>query len=104
MMDLDPTAVGNQALTDAKNATLLTFNGNEFILQNDMGNTYLVYTFTNSNGLVDTQRVELPTGYIPLGVKEHGGVIYFVLGQKSNDSTTTKKIQIGSFPSPEFRS
>ncbi len=104
MMDLDPTAVGNQALTDAKNATLLTFNGNEFILQNDMGNTYLVYTFTNSNGLVDTQRVELPTGYIPLGVKEHGGVIYFVLGQKSDDSTTTKKIQIGSFPSPEFRS
>lgn len=104
MMDLDPTAVGNQALTDAKNATLLTFNGNEFILQNDMGNTYLVYTFTNSNGLVDTQRVELPTGYIPLGVKEHGGVIYFVLGQKSDDSTVTKKIQIGSFPSPEFRS
>ncbi|GMO69511.1 MAG: hypothetical protein Nk1A_8660 [Endomicrobiia bacterium] len=63
MMDLNPLTTPNNVLTNALNATLITFNGNEFVLQNDMG-----------NGRVET--AFLPTGYVPVGVKEKEGIIY----------------------------
>ena len=37
--DLHPLTTPPSVLTDALNATLVTYNGNEMILQNDMGNT-----------------------------------------------------------------
>jgi len=40
-------------------------NGNEISLQNDMGNRRIKEAF-------------LPPGYIPLGTKEYGGIIYIV--------------------------
>lgn len=98
-MDSDPSATNNTVLTDAKNATMLTFNGNEPVLQNDMGNTTLTYTFTNDKGVKSVENVALPEGYVPMGMKEHGGVLYLVLYKKDGG-----RLQIGSFPAPEFRS
>lgn len=98
-MDSDPSATNNTVLTDAKNATMLTFNGNEPVLQNDMGNTTLTYTFTNDKGVKSVENVALPEGYVPMGMKEHGGVLYMVLYKKDGG-----RLQIGSFPAPEFRS
>lgn len=81
--DLNPITTPNNVLTNALNATLITMNGNEFVLQNDLG-----------NGRVETAK--LPTGFVPLGVKEHGGIIYV-----ASYNPLTKKGQLGSFPSPE---
>ena len=81
--DLNPLATPNSVLTDALNATLITFNGNEFLLQNEMG-----------NGVVE--RAKLSPGFLPLGMKEHGGIIYI-----ASYNPETQECEIGSFPSPE---
>lgn len=80
--DLNPLTTPNTVLTDALNATLLTFNGNELVLQNDLGNTKIT-------------GAKLPEGYVPLGIKEFGGILYIV-------SSNGENIEIGSFPSPEM--
>ena len=83
VMDFSPENTKNELLTHALNATLLTFNGNELSLQNDMG-----------NGRVET--AYLPQGYVPVGTCEYGGIIYIVSYNPLED-----KSQIGCFPSPE---
>lgn len=83
IMDFAPDNTQATCLTSALNATLLTFNGNEMSLQNDMG-----------NGRVETAR--LPDGYIPVGTCEFGDIIYIV-----SYNPLTNKSQIGCFPSPE---
>ncbi len=82
-MDFNPLATPNGVITNALNATLVTMNGNENALQNDMG-----------NGRVET--AYLPEGYIPVGTTELGGIVYIV-----SYNPFTKKSQIGCFPSPE---
>ena len=81
--DLHPLLQPNDTLTDCVNGTLITYNGNENMLQNDMGN-------------YDLKNAKLPPGYIPMGMKEHQGVLYIVLM-----NPITKKVQIGSYPSPQ---
>ena len=81
--DLHPLTTPNNVLTDALNATLVTYNGNENILQNDMGN-------------VKVSHALLKSGYVPVGMKEHGGIIYVAAYNPK-----TKKGQVGSFPSPQ---
>lgn len=81
--DLHPLTTPNNVLTDALNATLITYNGNENILQNDIGN-------------VKIKDALLQSGYVPVGMKEHGGIIYVAAYNPE-----TKKGQIGSFPSPQ---
>lgn len=83
IMDFAPDNVQANVLTNALNATLLTYNGNEMSLQNDMG-----------NGRVET--AFLPEGYVPMGVCEFGGIIYIVSYNPQDNLC-----QIGSFPSPE---
>lgn len=83
VMDFNPTLTKEGFLTNALNATLLTFNGSEMALQQDMG-----------NGRVET--AFLPKGYIPVGSCEFGDVIYIVSYNPLED-----KSQIGCFPSPE---
>lgn len=83
VMDFSPENTKNEVLTHALNATLLTFNGNELSLQNDMG-----------NGRVET--AFLPEGYMPVGTCEYGGIIYIV-----SYNPLENKSQIGCFPSPE---
>lgn len=83
LMDLNPIVTPNNVLTNCLNGTLVTYQGNENALQNDMG-----------NGRVET--AYLPEGYIPVGTAELGGIIYIVSYNPLID-----KCQIGSFPSPE---
>ena len=83
IMDFSPENTQNEVLTHALNATLLTFNGNEMSLQNDMGNARVETAF-------------LPEGYMPVGTCEYGGIIYIVSYNPLED-----KSQIGCFPSPE---
>lgn len=83
ILDLNPLSMPNTAVTNCLNGTLLTYNGNENMLQNDMGNTRI-------------ETAMLPTGYIPLGSTSFGGIIYIV-----SYNPVEKKCQIGSFPSPE---
>lgn len=83
VMDFNPLTTPNNVVTNCLNGTLLTFNGNEYVLQNDMG-----------NGRVET--AYLPEGYVPLGTAELGGIIYIVSYNPLID-----KSQIGCFPSPE---
>jgi hypothetical protein len=81
--DLHPMLQPNDTLTDCLNGTLITYNGNENMLQNDMGNYELKYA-------------QLPEGYIPMGMKEHQGILYI-----ASWNPFTKKAQIGSYPSPK---
>lgn len=82
-IDTHPIVQGNDTLSDALNATFITQNGNEVILQNDMGNRRVDNAY-------------LPNGYEPVGIKEYGGIIYIAAY-----NPITNKSQIGSFPSPE---
>ena len=81
--DLHPMLQPNDTLTDCVNGTLITYNGNENMLQNDMGNYEL-------------KHAQLPEGYIPMGMKEHQGVLYI-----ASWNPFEKKAQIGSYPSPK---
>ena len=81
--DFNPSVVPENNLTDVLNGTLITMNGNELVLQNEMGNTKV-------------EGATLPDGYVPVGIKEHGGIIYI-----ASYNPLTNKSQIGSFPSPE---
>lgn len=82
-LDTHPMVQSNDSLSNALNGTFITMNGNEVILQNDMGNRRIDEAY-------------LPPGYVPVGMKEYGGVIYVAA---HNPLTHTD--QIGSFPSPE---
>ena len=82
-LDTHPIAINNQQLASALNATMITMNGNELVLQNDMG-----------NGKVES--AHLPAGYVPVGMTEFGGIIYV-----ASHNPLTGQSQIGSFPSPE---
>jgi hypothetical protein len=62
-MDTNPMVQSNDTLSDALNATFVTMNGNEIVLQNDMGNRRVDNAY-------------LPSGYEPVGMKEYGGIIY----------------------------
>ena len=83
VMDFSPENTQNELLTHALNATLVTFNGNELSLQNDMGNARIETAY-------------LPEGYMPVGTCEYGGIIYIV-----SYNPLENKSQIGCFPSPE---
>lgn len=81
--DIHPLVSANNVLCNALNATLITMQGNENVLQNDMG-----------NGRVET--AFLPEGYVPLGTASIGGIIYILSYNPLNN-----RCQVGSFPSPE---
>lgn len=61
--DLHPTVTPNSVLTDNLNGTFITYNGNEFCLQNDKGNFKVA---------------SLSKDYVPIGAKEYNGIIYIV--------------------------
>lgn len=88
--DLHPVSTDNQTCTDALNATFITYNGNEFAIQNDMGNTKIQDSTTgNVMGLRE--------GFIPVGIKEHGGIMYIASVNKKGEG------EIGTIPSPIIR-
>ena len=61
--ELHPLMTDGTQLTDALNATLITYNGNEFMLQNDMGNTLIQDSKTG-------HIMGLSEGFIPVGIKQ----------------------------------
>lgn len=79
-LDLHPIVTPNTVLTDNLNGTFITYNGNEFCLQNDRGNKYVS---------------SLTPGYTPIGIKEHNGILYIV-------SVNGNVTEIGTFPSPNY--
>ena len=83
LMDLQPLTTPNSVLTDCLNGTIITYDGNEFVLQGDDGNCRVI-------------GCRLPKDFIPLGMKEYGGIIYIV-----SKNPFTGECEIGSFPSPE---
>lgn len=76
-LDLHPIVTPNTVLTDNLNGTFITYNGNEFCLQNDRGNKWVT---------------RLTDGYTPIGIKEHNGILYIV-------SVNGNLTEIGTFPS-----
>lgn len=87
MLDIHPSAVQNTQLTDALNATIITYNGNEMMLQNDMGNTLIQDSKTG-------HIMGLSEGFVPVGLKEHGGIMYVISANKEGVG------EIGTIPSP----
>ena len=90
VLDMHPLTTQNTQLTDALNATLITFNGNEMMLQNDMGNTLIQDSATGNI-------MGLSPGFIPIGMKEHGGIMYIASVNKEGEG------EIGTIPSPIIR-
>ena len=80
--DLTPINTPNTVLTDCLNGTILTYDGNEYTLQNDRGNYCLA-------------DCKLDTYYTPVGLKEYGDILYVVSYNPIED-----KVEIGSYPSP----
>jgi hypothetical protein len=81
-MDLHPLQVPNTVLTDNLNGTLITYNGNEHSLQNDMGNFKL-------------KNCKLKSGYLPIGTASYADTIYILSYNPIEDN-----IELGSYPSP----
>ena len=79
-LDLHPLVTPKTVLTDNLNGTFITYNGNEFCLQNDRGNK---------------QVASLTAGYTPIGIKEYNGVMYIV-------SVNGNLTEIGTYPSPVY--
>ena len=77
-LDLHPIVTPNSVLTDNLNGTFITYNGNEFCLQNDKGN--IIKSF-------------LTPGFIPIGIKEHNGILYIISHKEK-----TGESEIGTYP------
>lgn len=82
MMDIHPLQTPNTALTDCLNGTFITYNGNEYVLQNDMGNFKL-------------DKCKLKENYIPIGTASYGDILYI-----ASYNPIDKKFELGSYPSP----
>ena len=82
-LDTNPIGLDNHTLTGALNATMITRNGNELVLQNDMGNAKV-------------ESAALRSGFVPVGMQEYGGIVYV-----ASYNPFTQESEIGSFPSPE---
>lgn len=84
--DLNPINTPANVLTDCLNGTYITYDGNEFQLQNDRGNISLKYS-------------KLREGYLPVGTTSYGDILYIVSYNPLENRT-----QIGTFPSPKLLS
>ncbi len=85
-LDLHPIVTPNSVLTDNINGTFITYNGNEFCLQNDKGNIF---------------KASLSIGFMPIGIKEHNGILYIVSCKEvrsENPEETYFVGEIGTYP------
>lgn len=81
-MDLHPLSTPNTVMTDCINGTMITYNDNEFVLQNERGNSII-------------PDAHLSEGFIPVAMKEYNGILYIV-----SYNPKDKKTEIGTYPSP----
>ena len=84
----------DSTLRGCLNGTLLTFEGNDYVLQNDLGNSKIGLKSLDTG---DISYVKLKDNFVPLGVKEHNGILYII-----SKNPITNEEEIGSFPSPEY--
>jgi hypothetical protein len=82
LMDLHPLQTPNTVLTDCLNGTFITYNGNEYSLQNDMGNFKL-------------KNCRLKPNYFPIGTTSYADTIYIV-----SYNPVAQSVEIGSYPAP----
>lgn len=96
-LDTNPTLQGNESLTDMLNGTLITLDGNDLILQNDTGNIEVADLNTQNESNVK---------YIPVGMKEFGGILYIASIKQTLDKTTgevtNQTYELGTYPSPNY--
>ena len=97
LLDSHPLAVPNNVLTNCLNGTLITYNGNELILQNDTGNSKIIYRYKDNNNVEVEEEVQLSEGFIPVGMKSYNGIIYIL-----SHNPISLEGEIGTFPSPEY--
>lgn len=71
-------------MTDNLNGTIITYDGNEFSLQNDMGNYSL-------------KGCALKAGFVPVGMRSYGDVLYIL-----SHNAETNSNEIGTYPSPKY--
>lgn len=83
IQDINPLNADQTSLYNCLNGTFISNDGDEMILQNDMGNARVF-------------QIRLDSGYVPVGMCEHGGVTYI-----ASYNPLTNKSQVGSFPSPQ---
>lgn len=94
MLDLHPSTTPNTVLTDNLNGTFITYNGNEYCLQNDRGNFEVA---------------SLTEGFVPIGAKEYNGIIYIisvldVLNENGDIDTSECLTEIGTYPGIDWSS
>ena len=85
-LDLHPIVTPNSVLTDNINGTFITYDGNEFCLQNDRGNI---------------KKATLSPGFIPIGVKERNGILYIASCKKIGTDESGEDIyegELGTYP------
>lgn len=83
IQDIDPSQLPNNCLYSCLNGTYVTKDENQYALQNDMGN-------------IKVEQIKLPSGYVPVGLCDHGGITYI-----ASYNPIENKGQIGSFPAPQ---
>lgn len=88
-MDVHPLNSQNTILSNSLNATFITVDGDELVLQNDFGNLKI----KDANG----GYVKLTDGFIPIGVNTYNGIAYIV-----SYNPNSKEGEIGTYPSPNY--
>ena len=88
-MDIHPLNSQNTILSNSLNATFVTVDGDELVLQNDFGNLKI----KDANG----GYVKLTEGFIPIGVNTYNGIAYIV-----SYNPISKEGEIGTYPSPNY--
>ena len=83
IQDVDQSQLNQTCLYNCLNGTYITKDGDQYALQNDMGNARV-------------QQIKLPSGYVPVGLCDHGGITYI-----ASYNPIENKGQIGSFPAPQ---
>lgn len=76
----------NSVYTFASNATFITHEGNELIMQNERGTEY---------------KSSLKENYVPLAISDYSGVAYIISAEVINNDFTGRG-EIGTFPSPDY--
>lgn len=93
ILDSNIATTPKNVLSNALNATISTFNGNEQILQNDMGNVRIPYHLDNG----ETSYACLTETFVPIGLKVFGNIMYIISYSKERGLG-----EVGCFPSPDW--
>ena len=59
--------------------------------------------FDASKWTIVTDSVKLSDGFKPIGLKEHGGILYIVSHKKPDNPGGSDEFEIGSYPSPGYK-